>query len=241
MAIRTTRGFDNKNKARRESLREPRDGQSVFGNACGSSANRKENVLAFARLPQIKKRTFWRLRKFRKSKRERFGVCGSSANQKKNVLALAEVPQIKKRTFWPLRKFRKSKKERFSACGSSANQKENALAFAEVPQIKKRTLWRLRDSRKSKKERFGACGIPANRKENVLALAEVPRGISKNTLVVTALYPSHSSGIRSLILSFKLTLQRFLEREIRRRGHPFRSDRSLGGHRLLRSIFEVPI
>ena len=167
MAIRTTREFDNKNKARRESLRGPRDGQSVFGNACGSSANRKENALAFAEVPQIKKRTLWRLRDSRKSKRERFG-----------------------------------------ACGSSANQKENVLAFAGLPQIKKRTLWRLRDSRKSKKERFGPCGSSAS--------------ISKNTLVVTALYPSHSLGIRSPILSFKLTLQRFLEREIRRRGHLLR-------------------
>jgi len=181
MAIRTTRESDNKNKARRESLREPRDGQSVFGNACGSSANRK-----------------------------------------KNVLALAEVPQIKKRTFWRLRKFRKSKRERFSVCGSSANQKENALAFAGLPQIKKRTLWCLRKFRKSKRECFGVCGSSANQKKNVLALAEVPRGISKSTLAVIALYPSHSSGIRSLILSFKLTLQRFLEREIRRRGHLFR-------------------
>ena len=145
MAIRTTRESDNKNKARRESLRGPRDGQSVFGNACGSSAN----------------------------------------------------------------------------------QKKNALALAGVPQIKKRTLWRLRDSRKSKKERFGACGSSAS--------------IPKSTLAVIALYPSHSSGIRSPILSFKLTLQRFPEREIRRRGHPFRSDRSLGGHTLLRSISEVPI
>ena len=185
---------------------------------------------------------FWKcLRKFRKSKRERFGVCGTPANQKENVLALAEVPQIKKRTLWRLRKFRKSKKGRVGVCGSSANQKENALALAEVPQIKKRTFWPLRKFRKSKKERFGACGSSANQKENALAFAEVPRGISKNTLAVTALYPSHSSGIRSLILSFKLTLQRFLEREIRRRGHPFRSDRSLGGHTLLRSISEVPI
>ena len=166
-----------------------------------------------AEVPQIKKRTLWRLRKFRKSK--------------KNVLALAEVPQIKKRTLWRLRKFRKSKRERFGACGSSANQKENVLAFAGLPQIKKRTLWRLRDSRKSKKERFGACGSSAS--------------IPKSTLAVTALYPSHSSGIRSLILSFKLTLQRFLEREIRRRGHPFRSDRSFRGYTLLRSISEVPI
>ena len=186
MAIRTTRESDNKNKARRESLRGPRDGQSVFGNACGSSANQKKNVLAFAGLPQIKKRTLWRLRDSRKSKKERFGACGSSANQKENALAFAGLPQIKKRTFWRLRKFRKSKRERFGVCGSSAS-------------------------------------------------------IPKSTLAVIALYPSHSSGIRSLILSFKLTLQRFLEREIRRRGHPFRSDRSLGGHTLLRSISEVPI
>ena len=166
---------------------------------------------------------------------------GSHAMAKTSLEMLAEVPQIKKRTFWRLRKFRKSKRERFGVCGSSANQKKNVLALAEVPQIKKRTFWRLRKFRKSKRERFGVCGSSANQKKNVLALAEVPRGISKNTLVVTALYPSHSSGIRSLILSFKLTLQRFLEREIRSRRHPFRSDRSLGGHTLLRSISEVPI
>ena len=156
------------------------------GSLYGSHAMTKAFLEMLAEVPQIEKRMFWRLRKFRKSKRERFGVCGTPANQKKNVLALAEVPQIKKRTFWPLRKFRKSKRERFGACGSSAS-------------------------------------------------------ISKNTLVVTALYPSHSLGIRSPILSFKLTLQRFLEREIRRRGHPFRSDRSFRGHTLLRSISEVPI
>ena len=152
---------------------------------------------------------------------------GSHAMAKTFLEMLAEVPQIEKRTFWRLRDSRKSKKERFGACGSSANQKKNVLALAEVPQIKKRTLWRLRDSRKSKKERFGACGSSAS--------------IPKSTLAVIALYPSHSSGIRSLILSFKLTLQRFLEREIRRRRHPFRSDRSLGGHTRLRSISEVPI
>ena len=92
MAIRTTREFDNKNKARRESLR--------------GHAMAKVFLEMLAEVPQIKKRTLWRLRKSRKSKRERFGACGSSANQKKNVLALAEVPQIKKRTLWRLRKFR---------------------------------------------------------------------------------------------------------------------------------------
>ena len=102
--------------------------------------------MALAGLPQIKKRTFWRLRKFRKSKRERFGVCGTPANQKENVLALAGLPQIKKRTFWRLRDSRKSKKERFGVCGSSANQKENALAFAEVPQAFPKALWPLQRS-----------------------------------------------------------------------------------------------
>ena len=137
----------NKNKARRESLR--------------GHAMAKVFLEMLAEVPQIKKRTFWRLRDSRKSKRERFGVCGTPANQKKNALALAEVPQIKKRTLWRLRDSRKSKKERFGACGSSANQKENASAFAGLPQIKKRTFWRLRKFRKSKKERFGACGSSA--------------------------------------------------------------------------------
>ena len=139
------------------------------------------------------------------------------------------------------REFNNKIKPAESLYGSHAMAKTSLEMLAEVPQIKKRTLWRLRKFRKSKRERFGACGSSANQKKNVLALAEVPRGISKNTLAVIALYPSHSSGIRSPILSFKLTLQRFLEREIRRRGHPFRSDRSLGGHTLLRSISEVPI
>ena len=152
---------------------------------------------------------------------------GSHAMTKAFLEMLAEVPQIEKRMFWRLRKFRKSKRERFGVCGTPANQKKNVLALAGLPQIKKRTFWRLRKFRKSKRERFGVCGSSAS--------------IPKSTLAVTALYPSHSSGIRSLILLFKLTLQRFLEREIRRRRHPFRSDRSLGGHTLLRSISEVPI
>ena len=113
-------------------------GQTACGrlkNVCGSSANQKEDVLALAEVPQIKKRTFWRLRKFRKSKRGHFGVCGSSANQKEDVLALAEVPQIKKRTFWRLRRFRKSKRGRFDACGSSASTVFFILMYAEGPHV----------------------------------------------------------------------------------------------------------
>jgi len=139
-------------------------GQTACGrlkNACGSSANQKEDVLVLAEVPQIKKRTFWRLRKFRKSRKGRFDVCGSSANQKEDVLVLAEVPQIKKRTFWRLRKFRKSKRGRFSVCGSSANRKKNVLALAEVPQIEKRAFWHLRKFRKHCFLHFDVCGRSA--------------------------------------------------------------------------------
>ena len=113
-------------------------GQTACGrlkNVCGSSANQEKDVLTLAEVPQIKKRTFWCLRKFRKSKRERFGVCGSSANQKEDVLAFAEVPQIEKRTFWRLRKSRKSKRGRFDVCGSSASTVFFILMYAEGPHV----------------------------------------------------------------------------------------------------------
>ena len=241
MAIRTTREFDNKNKASRESLRGPRDGQSVFGNACGSSANQKENALALAGLPQIKKRTLWRLRKFRKSKRERFGVCGTPANQKKNVLALAEVPQIKKRTLWRLRDSRKLKRERFGACGTPANQKENALAFAGLPQIKKRTFWRLRKFRKSKKERFGVCGTPANQKENALAFAEVPQAFPKALWSLQRSIQAILQGLRASFFRSSSRCKDFWKGRSAVEGICFVPDRSSGGHTLLRSISEVPI
>ena len=113
-------------------------GQTACGrlkNVCGSSANQEKDVLTLAEVPQIEKRTFWRLRKFRKSRKGRFGACGSSANQKEDVLAFAEVPQIKKRTFWRLRKFRKSKRGRFDACGSSASTVFFILMYAEGPYV----------------------------------------------------------------------------------------------------------
>ena len=154
MAIRTTRESDNKNKARRESLREPRHGQSVFGNTPRDS---------------------------RKRQGKRRKTCGTPANTKAFPARLAGLPQTPKHFPWDLR---------------------------EYPQTPTHFPWDLRDSRKHQRISRGTCnGVTS---------------ISKNTLLVTAIYPSHSSGIRSLILSLKLTLQRFLEKEIRSRGHPFR-------------------
>ena len=126
-------------------------------------------------------------------------------------------------------------------CNGVANARKFFVRLATVLQTPKSFSGDLQRCCKRQKVFRGTCNGVASDKKYFSAFAELPRGISKNTLAVIALYPSHSSGIRSLILLFKLTLQRFLEREIRRRRHPFRSDRSLGGHTRLRSISEVPI
>ena len=131
-----------------------------------------------------------------------------------------------------------------NACNSLVSAKMEKSALAGLPQ----TLWHLpRDLREypqtPKHFPWDLREYPQTPRQTPRDLRDSRRhqSISKSTLAVTALCPSHSSGIRSLILSFKLTLQRFLEREIRRRGHPFRSDRSFRGYTLLRSISEVPI
>jgi len=74
------------------------------GSLYGSHAMAKVFLEMLAGLPQIKKRTLWRLRDSRKSKKERFGACGSSANQKENALAFAEVPQAFPKALWPLQR-----------------------------------------------------------------------------------------------------------------------------------------
>ena len=139
---------------------------------------------------------------------------GTPANTKAFPTRLAELPQTPKYFPRDLREYPQT-------------PKHFPWDLREYPQTPRQTPRDLRDSRKHQSISRGTCTGGTS--------------ISKNTLLVTALYPSHSSGIRSLILSFELTLQRFLEREIRRRRHPFRSDRSLGGHTLLRSISEVSI
>jgi len=78
----------------------------LFG-VCGTSASVTKSFLAFAELPQVSQRTFWRLRNFRKCLEELFGVCGTSASVAENFLAFAELPQASRRTFWRLRNFRK--------------------------------------------------------------------------------------------------------------------------------------
>ena len=142
---------------------------------------------------------------------------GTPANTKAFPTRLAGLPQTPKYFPRDLREYPQT-------------PKHFPRDLREYPQTPKHFPWDLRE-------------YPQTPRQTPRDLRDSRRhqSISKSTLAVTALCPSHSSGIRSLILSFKLTLQRFLEREIRRRGHPFRSDRSFRGYTLLRSISEVPI
>ena len=70
-------------------------------------------ALAFAGVPQVPRKTFWRLREFRKSLEKLFGVSGSPASLSRNFLAFAGVPQVSRETFWRLRESRKSLEKLF--------------------------------------------------------------------------------------------------------------------------------
>ena len=82
-------------------------------------ANRFSEVLAG--LPQVSRKTFWRLRESRKCLEKLFGVCGSPASVSRNFLAFAGVPQVSRKTFWCLRESRKCLEKLFGVCGKSAN------------------------------------------------------------------------------------------------------------------------
>ena len=70
-----------------------------------------------------------------------------------------------------------------------------------LPQISRQMLWRLRVLPQVSRQMLWRLRVlPQVSRQMLWRLRVLPRGISKSTLVVTALYPRHSSGIRSLIL-----------------------------------------
>ena len=113
---------------------------------CGTPASAPRNFLVFAGVPQVSRKTFWRLRESRKSHEKLFGVCGSSASLSKNFLAFAGVPQVPRKTFWCLRESRKSLEKNFGVCGSPASLTKNFLVFAGAPQTFRQIPRNLRGS-----------------------------------------------------------------------------------------------
>ena len=80
---------------------------------CGSPASASENFLAFAGVPQVPRKTFWRLRESRKCLGKFFGVCGSPASASENFLAFAGAPQVPREMLWRLRECCKHFQKRF--------------------------------------------------------------------------------------------------------------------------------
>ena len=62
----------------------------------GTPASLTGNALVFAGVPQVSRRLPWRLREFRKSKKERFGICRTSAGhfQKRSGYGVASIETL---------------------------------------------------------------------------------------------------------------------------------------------------
>ena len=124
---------------------------------------------------------------------------------------LAGLPQTPRQTPQDLRDSRKHQSISHETCGTPANAKVFPVRLAGLPQTPKHFPRDLRDSRKRQGKRRETCGSTRKRQSisrgtcgSTRKRQGISRGtctggtsISKNTLVVTALYPSHSSGIRN--------------------------------------------
>ena len=116
-----TREVRRQNKARREFLREPRDGLIVFGNACNNVANAKKFFVGLATVLQTPK-SFSR------------GICSVPARALFPILAFAELLQGPFSPFWRLQNFCKGAFLHFGVCRSPAKTKKFLEAFAALLQ-----------------------------------------------------------------------------------------------------------
>ena len=91
-----TREVRRQNKARREFLREPRDGLIVFGNACNSVANAEKFFVRLATVLQTPKSFSWDLQRCCKRRKVLRETCNSVANAEKFFVGLATVLQTSK-------------------------------------------------------------------------------------------------------------------------------------------------
>ena len=88
-----TRGVRRQNKARREFLREPRDGLIVFGNACNNVANARKFFVRLATVLQTPKSFSWDLQQCCKRRKVFRGICSVPAKTKKFLGAFAALLQ----------------------------------------------------------------------------------------------------------------------------------------------------
>ena len=192
-----TRGVRRQNKARREFLREPRDGLIVFGNACNSVANAKKFFEALAGFPafaetfaqaaQVSRHLPRRLRRLREAPGIYRDVCAGRARLPAFAETFAQAARGSRHLPRRLRRLREAPGIRRDVCGTPANAKKFLGAFAAFLQTPKSFSCHLQRSCKDQKVSRGICSVAAS--------------ISKSSALPLALYQRHSSGIRILILS----------------------------------------
>ena len=182
-----TRGVRRQNKARREFLREPRDGLIVFGNACNNVANARKFFVGLATVLQTPKSSSWDLQRCCKRQKVFRGTCNGVANARKFFEALAALLQTPKSFSGHLQRSCKHQKVFRGTCSVAANAKKFFGAFAAFLQTPKSFSCHLQHSCKTKKF--------------LEAFAALLQSISKSSALPLALYQRHSSGIRILILS----------------------------------------
>ena len=90
-----------------------RNGQNVFGNACGTPASAKKHFSLVAGFPQAPKSGFSLLRDSRKRQKAVFPRCGNPAKPKKHFFLVAEIPRAPKSSFCSLRDSRKHFRKHF--------------------------------------------------------------------------------------------------------------------------------
>ena len=90
-----------------------RNGQNVFGNACGTPASTKKQFSLVAGIPQAPKSGFSSLRESRKAQKALFPRCGIPAKPKKHFFLVAEIPRAPKSSFCSLRDSRKHFRKHF--------------------------------------------------------------------------------------------------------------------------------
>ena len=142
-----TRGVRRQNKARREFLREPRDGLIVFGNACNSVANTKKFFEALAGFPafaetfaqaaQVSRHLPRRLRRLREAPGIYRDVCAGCASSTAFTETFAQAARGSRHLPRRLRRLREAPGIRRDVCGAPANTKKFFGAFAAFLQTPK--------------------------------------------------------------------------------------------------------
>ena len=164
-----TRGVRRQNKARREFLREPRDGLIVFGNACNNVANAKKFFVGLATVLQTPKSFSWDLQQCCKRRKVFRGTCSIPANTKKFFVPFAAFLQTPKSFSCHLQRSCKDQKVSRGICSIPAKTKKFLGAFAAFLQRPKSFSRHLQRSCKDQKVSRGICSVAAKHFQKLCA------------------------------------------------------------------------